>query len=54
VRRFSFDHGLLGRGAGSVDVVGIQFPAGRALGDASNIKMRFDMSFTKQAADGLL
>jgi NitT/TauT family transport system substrate-binding protein len=54
VRRFSFDHGLLGRGAGSVDVVGIQFPAGRALGDASNIKMRFDLSFTKQAADGLL
>ncbi len=54
VRRFSFDHGLLGRGAGSVDVVGIQFPAGKSLGDASNIKMRFDPHFTKQAADGQL
>jgi NitT/TauT family transport system substrate-binding protein len=54
VRRFSFDHGLLGRGAGSVDVVGIQFPAGKSLGDAANIKMRFDSRFTKQAADGQL
>jgi NitT/TauT family transport system substrate-binding protein len=54
VRRFSFDHGLLGRGAGSVDVVGIQFPAGKPLGDANNIKMRFDPRFTKQAADGQL
>jgi NitT/TauT family transport system substrate-binding protein len=54
VRRFSFDHGLLGRGAGSVDAVGIQFPAGKPLGDAANIKMRFDQRFTKQAADGQL
>jgi NitT/TauT family transport system substrate-binding protein len=54
VRRFSFDHGLLGRGAGSVDVVGIQFPAAKPLGDANNIKMRFDPRFTKQAADGQL
>jgi NitT/TauT family transport system substrate-binding protein len=54
VRRFSFDHGLLGRGAGSVDAVGIQFPAGKSLGDAANIKMRFDPRFTQQAADGKL
>jgi NitT/TauT family transport system substrate-binding protein len=54
VRRFSFDHGLLGRGAGSVDVVGIQFPAAKSLGDANNLKMRFDPRFTKQAADGQL
>jgi NitT/TauT family transport system substrate-binding protein len=54
VRRFSFDHGLLGRGAGSVDVVGIQFPGSKSLGDAANIKMRFDPRFTKQAADGQL
>jgi NitT/TauT family transport system substrate-binding protein len=54
VRRFSFDHGLLGRGAGSVDAVGIQFPAGKSLGDAANIKMRFDPRFTQQAADGHL
>jgi NitT/TauT family transport system substrate-binding protein len=54
VRRFSFDHGLLGRGAGSVDAVGIQFAAAKSLGDANNIKMRFDPRFTKQAADGQL
>jgi NitT/TauT family transport system substrate-binding protein len=54
VRRFSFDHGLLGRGAGSVDVVGIQFPSGKSLGDAAHIMMRFDPRFTKQAADGQL
>jgi NitT/TauT family transport system substrate-binding protein len=54
VRRFSFDHGLLGRGAGSVDAVGIQFPGGKSLGDAANIKMRFDARFTQQAADGQL
>jgi NitT/TauT family transport system substrate-binding protein len=54
VRRFSFDHGLLGRGAGSVDVVGIEFPAAKSLGDANNLKMRFDPHFTKQAADGQL
>jgi NitT/TauT family transport system substrate-binding protein len=54
VRRFSFDHGLLGRGAGSADVVGIQFPTAKPLGDANNIKMRFDPRFTKQAADGQL
>jgi NitT/TauT family transport system substrate-binding protein len=54
VRRFSFDHGLLGRGAGSVDAVGIQFPGAKSLGDAANIKMRFDPRFTKQAADGQL
>jgi NitT/TauT family transport system substrate-binding protein len=54
VRRFSFEHGLLGRGAGSVDVVGIQFPGGKNLGDVNNIKMRFDTRFTKLAADGQL
>jgi NitT/TauT family transport system substrate-binding protein len=54
VRRFSFDHGILGRGAGSVDVVGIQFPGGRTLGDPHNVKMRVDSSYTKLAIDGRL
>ena len=35
VRRFSFEHGILGQGASSADVVGIQFPAGKSLGDAA-------------------
>src|ERR1700677_4975151 len=54
VRHFSFDHGILGQGAPSVDVVGIQFPQGKLLGDAKNIKMRFDPRFTELAVDGQL
>ena len=34
VRKFSFDHGLLGEGAKTVDAVGIEFPGGKTLGDA--------------------
>jgi len=54
VRHFSFDHGILGQGAGSVDTVGIQFPGGKSLGDTRNPTMRFDPSFTKMAVDGTL
>jgi NitT/TauT family transport system substrate-binding protein len=54
VRRFSFDHGILGQGASSVDAVGIQFPGGKSLGDTRNLKMRFDTTYTKMAMDGSL
>jgi NitT/TauT family transport system substrate-binding protein len=54
VRKFSFEHGILGRGATSVDAVGIQFPAGKSLGDTHNLKMRFDTAYTKMAMDGSL
>ncbi len=54
VRKFSFEHGILGRSAGSVDAVGIQFPGGKLLGDARNLKMRFDPSYMKMAVDGAL
>jgi NitT/TauT family transport system substrate-binding protein len=54
VRRFSYEHGILGQGASSADVVGIEFPAGKSLGDAKNLKMRFDPRFTKMAVDGQL
>jgi NitT/TauT family transport system substrate-binding protein len=54
VRRFSFDHGILAQGAGSADVVGIQFPGGKTLGDTHNLKMRFDPTYTKMALDGAL
>jgi NitT/TauT family transport system substrate-binding protein len=54
VRKFSFDHGLLGSGAKTVDAVGIEFPGGKTLGSAANIKMRFDASFMKLAADSKL
>jgi NitT/TauT family transport system substrate-binding protein len=54
VRTFSFTHGLLGKGAKSADVVGISFPGGKTLGDAKNVKMRFDPTFMKLAVDGKL
>ena len=54
VRKFSFEHGILGQGASSVDAIGIQFPAGRTLGDTRNLKMRFDVALTQLAMDGKL
>lgn len=54
VRGFSFDHGLLGEGARSKDAVGIGFAKGQTLGDAGNVKLRFDPSFMALAADGKL
>jgi len=54
VRKFSFEHALLGQGAKSVDVVGIAFPGGKTLGNAKNVKLRYDASFMQMAADGKL
>ncbi len=54
VRKFSFDHGLLGQNATSVDVIGIEFPGGKVLGDAKNIKLRFDATYIQLASEGKL
>lgn len=54
VRSFSFDHGLLGEGAATRDFVGIAFPDGTTLGDKKNVKLRFDATYMKLAADGKL
>jgi NitT/TauT family transport system substrate-binding protein len=54
VRKFSFDHGLLGEGAKTVDAVGIEFPGGVTLGNKGNLKMRFDASYMQMAVDGKL
>jgi NitT/TauT family transport system substrate-binding protein len=54
VRSFSFDHGLLGEGAKSKDAVGIGFAGGKTLGDPKNVKLRFDPTYMKMAADGKL
>jgi NitT/TauT family transport system substrate-binding protein len=54
VRKFSFDHGLLGAGAKTVDAVGIELPGGKTLGNAKSLKMRFDANYMKMAADGKL
>ena len=54
VRNFCFSHGLLGENARSVDVVGIEYPDGTIQGNASNVKMRFNVEFMQLAADGKL
>ncbi|MDX2274519.1 MAG: putative urea ABC transporter substrate-binding protein [Hyphomonadaceae bacterium] len=54
VRQFSFANGLFGQGATSVDAIGIAFPGGQTLGDAANVKLRFDASYTAMAANGEL
>ena len=52
VRTFLFDKGLLGSGAPSADVIGIELPDGTVLGDAANVKLRFTADYMQLAADG--
>jgi NitT/TauT family transport system substrate-binding protein len=54
VRQFCFNHGLLGEGAESVDIVGILYPDGTVQGDSNNINMRFDTTYMELAAEGKL
>ena len=52
VRHFSFDKGLFGQGAASVDAVGIEANDGAVLGDAGKVKLRFTAKYMQAAADG--
>ncbi len=54
VRQFSFDKGLFGQGAASVDFVGISFPDGSVMGSNRNVKLRFDSQFMKMAVENKL
>lgn len=54
VRKFAFDHGLLGESASSVDFVGIGFADGSVLGNPNNVKLRFNADYVKLAAEGKL
>jgi len=54
VRHFSFEHGLFGQAARSVDDIGIAFPGGKVLGSSDNVKLRFDPSYMTMAANGQL
>ncbi|UXN73069.1 putative urea ABC transporter substrate-binding protein [Devosia sp. A8/3-2] len=54
VRTFLFDKGLLGSGAPSADVIGIELPDGTVLGDPANVKLRFTANYMSMAADGAL
>ncbi len=44
VRTFSFDHGLM-EGAKSKDDIGIKFPDGSVLGNASKVRLYFDATY---------
>lgn len=50
VRKFCFDHGMMGEGANAVDAFGIAFPNGTVLGDPKNIRFRYDPQFMERAA----
>jgi NitT/TauT family transport system substrate-binding protein len=54
VRDFSFSKGLFGPGATAPDAIGMSFPAGKSLGNTTNVKLRFDPTFMQLAADGKL
>jgi len=54
VRNFLFSHGILGTNAPSVDFVGMRFPDGSTLGDANNVRLRFDPAYMAEAAAGTL
>ena len=54
IRTFTFAKGLFGKGAKSKDFVGIAFPDGTVLGDKKNVKLRFDATWMKMAAEGKL
>jgi NitT/TauT family transport system substrate-binding protein len=54
VRKFCFDQGLLGEGVRSEDAVGVSYPDGTVQGSAENVKMRFDATYMKMAAEGQL
>ena len=54
VAEFCFDHGLLGQGAKSATIVGIEFPDGTLYGDAKSVKIHYVSTYMKMAADGKL
>ena len=54
VRKFLFDKDLLGKGAKSADVIGIELADKTVLGDKKNIKLRFDGTYMDAAAKGKL
>jgi len=54
VRTFCFEHRLLGTKAKSKDAIGIEFPGHKVLGDKTNVKMRFDLTYMRLAAQDRL
>ena len=54
VRRFCFEHGLLGQGAKSADAIGIMFPDASVEGQKDHVRLRFNPFYMQAAAQGKL
>lgn len=54
VRDFCFEHGLLGEGVKDRNAIGFEFTDGTVAGNKDNVKLRFDASYTRMAAEGKL
>jgi NitT/TauT family transport system substrate-binding protein len=54
VRQFCFDHGLLGANTKALDDVAIAYPDGTVQGKADRVRLRYDISYMKMAAEGKL
>ncbi|MCR4327296.1 MAG: putative urea ABC transporter substrate-binding protein [Nanoarchaeota archaeon] len=54
VRKFCFEHDLLGEKAKSVDEIGIRYPDGSVQGDKENVQFIFDSYFMRLAEQGKL
>jgi len=54
VRRFCFEHNLLGTNTKSVDDVAIKYPDGSVQGKAERVRLRFDLTYMQMAAQGKL
>jgi NitT/TauT family transport system substrate-binding protein len=54
VAQFSFDHGILGKGVQSADAIGMEFDGGLIVGNKKNVKLRFDQTYVRMAAEGKL
>jgi NitT/TauT family transport system substrate-binding protein len=54
VRQFCFDHGLLGSNTKSVDEVAIGYPDGTVQGKPDRVRLRYELSYMRMAAEGKL
>ncbi|MGF6902708.1 putative urea ABC transporter substrate-binding protein [Paraburkholderia sp. GAS348] len=54
IAQFSFRHGLLGHGASSANVVGVSYDHGVTTGSKTNVRLRFDPTYVRMAAEGKL
>ncbi|MBV8906432.1 MAG: nitrate ABC transporter substrate-binding protein, partial [Acidobacteriia bacterium] len=54
VRQFCFEHGLLGEKTQSVDDIAIRYPDGSIQGKPERVRLQFDASYMRSAAQGKL